>query len=139
MIKISKDNSEQDLQDFAYRWFKLFSENRINEAILLLDETNSYGTVWTEDTIKKLIEVDTFGSETRFGREHPEGVTYSNPETIKKPDYCIASLIEFTDGRGYSYEHDFPLNGTWSDLTAHFEFKKIDDHFAVILNDLHVM
>lgn len=139
MIKISKDNPEQDLQAFAYRWFTLFSENRINEALSLLDEANSYGTIWTESGIKKLIEVDTFGPETIFGREHPEGIIYSNPKTIEIPDYSIASAIEFTDGRGYSYDHDFPLNGIWSDLTAQFEFKKEHDHFSVILNDLHVL
>ena len=50
-----------------------------------------------------------------------------------------ASLIALSDRSGYAYDHDLPLNGQWSDLTAQFEFIKRPNGFAVILHDIHVL
>ena len=47
--------------------------------------------------------------------------------------------MAFDDGSGYSVEHDVPLNGEWSDLTAQFEFVRFPKGYAVVLHDLHVM
>jgi hypothetical protein len=50
-----------------------------------------------------------------------------------------ADVVPFKDGSGYSVEHDVPLNGEWSDLTAQFEFVGKSPEFEVILHDLHVL
>ena len=49
------------------------------------------------------------------------------------------SLVEFADGRGYSFEYDLPLSGEWSDLTAQFEFLRRPSGYAVVLHDIHVL
>ena len=50
-----------------------------------------------------------------------------------------AMLWELADQSGYRLDHDVPLNGQWSDLTAQFEFLRRPGGFAVVLHDLHVL
>ncbi len=49
------------------------------------------------------------------------------------------SLVEFDDGRGYSFEHDLPLGGEWSYPTAEFQFLRCPSGYAVVLHDIHVL
>lgn len=139
MIEISEDNTEKIIQNFVFKWFKLFSEDKISDAIKLIDKPNCYGINWTEEEIKNLIENETYGPGTIFQKEHPEGIVYSDPDMVPIPEYEISELILYRDGSGYYYEHDFPLNGEWSDLTAQFEFMKSGSKYFVILHDLHIM
>jgi hypothetical protein len=80
---------------------------------------------------------DNFSPETVFGKEHPEGVSVSSVSGTEGE--AQVDIVAFDDGSGYSVEHDVPLNGEWSDLTAQFEFLRFSKGYAVVLHDLHVM
>ena len=51
----------------------------------------------------------------------------------------VSSVGSYEDDAGYWLDHDMPLNGEWSDLTAQFEFQARSDGFDVVLLDLHVL
>jgi hypothetical protein len=50
-----------------------------------------------------------------------------------------AHVGAFDDGSGYWVNHDVPLNGEYSDLTAQFEFRRRGNALAATLHDLHVL
>jgi hypothetical protein len=136
MLRVSSTDPSDDLVGFVRSWFELLAENRFAEACGALDKPNSYGIRWTPDMIQSILE-DNFGPETVFGKEHPEGVAVSSISATEGS--ARVDISAFTDGSGYSLEHDVPLNGVWSDLTAQFEFERYPRGFAVVLHDLHVM
>ncbi|MES9956462.1 MAG: hypothetical protein ABW086_05385 [Sedimenticola sp.] len=136
MLRISTENPSDGFIEFIQSWFDLLAANHLEEACMALDKPNIYGIKWSPDMIKSILE-ENFGPETIFGKEHPEGVSVTAIAETKgevSPD-----VIKFTDGSGYSVEHDVPLNGEWSDLTAQFEFLRFRHGYAVVLHDLHVM
>ena len=136
MVHIESNNVEEELIHFIESWFDMIAKGRIEEACSALDKPNCYGIIWTPEKIEELIKNE-FGPETVFGLEHPNGVYFSAVQDTEGT--YRADALKFNDGSGYSVEHDVPLNGEWSDLTAQFEFigKKLD--FEVILHDLHVL
>ena len=135
MIEISSDAPEKSILDFVIRWMKLLADDRLNEACALLDEPNCYG-IGTPDLIKETVN-ETFSPHTRFYIYHPEGPVFTDPSELKKQRDIEA--IEFSDGSGYAFDYDIPLNGEWSELTAQFEFLKRPNGYSVVLHDLHVM
>lgn len=112
---------------FTRRWFQLFAKGAFADAASQLDEPNSYGERWSSMKIQEVL------------REYlrSEVVRVSDPDTI--PGGGRPNLTEFSDGRGYSFQHDVPLDGKWSDLTAEFEFLRRPTGYAVILHDIHVL
>lgn len=79
----------------------------------------------------------TFAPGTRFRIEHPNGPVFSPASTANGMPHL--SIIPFVDGTGYAVHHDVPLNGTFSDLTAQFEFTWAGTGLQVALYDLDVM
>lgn len=88
------------------------------------------------EKIKEVIK-DNFGPDTTFGHEHPKGGCFSAVKATR--GNYRADALKYDDGTGYSVEHDVPLNGKWSDLTAQFEFTGKNPVLKVILHDLHVL
>jgi hypothetical protein len=117
-------------------WFRLLAAGRWDEASAMVDEPNSYGIRWTPDYIRNVLDM-TYGPGCRFRAEHPEGPQFSDPDAATGiPE---ASVVELGDGGGYSADHDVPLNGRWSELSAQFEFLRRPSGLAVVLHDLHVL
>ena len=136
MLHIDSNNIEKELIHFVQKWFDLIADGEFEEACKKLDKPNCYGIKWTPEKIQDIIK-DEFGPETIFGDEHKNGVFFS---AVKDTNGSYRSdVLEFDDGRGYSVEHDVPLNGEWSDLTAQFEFLGKTPVFEIILHDLHVL
>lgn len=132
MIQINADRPDKSIIPFVKDWFVMMSDGRSEEACRSLDEPNCYGTVWTPDLINELL-LDTFGEN--YGDLGPPHI--SDPNDLRPVRFYPPE--PFDDGSGYFFDHDVPINGEWSDLTAQFEFKKREKGFAVILHDLHVL
>jgi len=128
---------EQDLIAFTRRWFRLLADGAWAEACGELNEPNSYDIRWGPDDIRYTVDLS-FPPGCRFRREHPEGPRFSNPDTATGGDGRPV-IVPLADGSGYQLDHDVPLNGEWSDLTARFGFLKRPAGYAVALQDLHVL
>jgi hypothetical protein len=102
----------------------------------MIDLPNAWGVTWTPESILKLV-TETFSPDTRFGAAHPEGPEFTEVDETTRSDHV--HLGSYEDGSGFWLDHDVPLNGEWSDLTAQFEFQKQAEDFAVVLIDLHVL
>jgi hypothetical protein len=89
-----------------------------------LGAPNSYGTTWTPAAIRKTL--------ADYGARE-----VTPPDTATGKPH--SSIVELKDGSGFSYDHDVPLDGAWSDLTAQFEFLRREGEFVVVLHDLHVL
>lgn len=109
---------------FARRWFAALAEHCDAEAVAMHDEPNSSGIAWTPESIRAVI--------AHYGARE-----VTSPDTASGEPH--SSLVVLTDGSGFSYYHDVPLDGEWSDLTAQFEFLRRESGLAVVLHDLHVM
>ena len=133
---IAEPNNPEALLVFIRNWFRLLAADRWPDACASLDERSQYGIEWTPEYIRHALNL-AFGPDCRFRSDHPEGPQFSDPDTASGT--CHASVLPFDDGRGFSADHDVPLNGLWSDLTAQFEFLRRPGGLAVILHDLHVL
>ena len=132
---LSLDAKPEDMVAFVGRWFKLMADGRVEAALSELDEPNSYGVRWSTEAIARLISQN-FGHGKYLAR-HPEGPLFTAPEAAN--GRADAEVVELEDGSGYVLDHNVPLNGEWSDLTAQFEFLRRDRGYAVVLHDLHVL
>lgn len=102
----------------------------------MIDLPNAWGIKWTPESIRELID-ETFSPDTQFGAAHPEGPVFTQVDESTQSDH--ADTGPYDDKSGFWLDHDVPLNGEWSDLTAQFEFQKQSNGFAVVLIDLHVL
>lgn len=109
---------------FVRRWFTALAEHRDAEAVAMITAPNSYGITWTPVSVRAAID-----------RHGARDVT--PPDTATGEPH--SSLVALADGSGWSFAHDVPLDGAWSDLTAQFEFLRHGSDFAVVLHDLHVL
>lgn len=134
MLKPS--SNEDEFIGFIQRWFRLLADGQIHKACTLIDEPNCYGVRWTKALILEVVQ-ENFGEGTVFNGQYLDAPKFCYPESAAG-EYR-ADVLEFDDGSGFSVEHDVPLNGEWSDLTAQFEFLRRPNGFAVVLHDLHVL
>jgi hypothetical protein len=133
---VTEPSNPDALLDVIRDWFRLLAAGQLNAACEALDEPNSYGIRWTPSRINAAIE-GAFGNECRFRMAHPEGPRFTDPDqAVGNPE---ADIFTYEDGRGFRADHDVPLNGMWSELTAQFEFLRRPQGLVVILHDLHVL
>ena len=133
MITID-DDPEVQLLNFVRTWFRLLARAEWDTALAMLDEPNSYGLRWTEEIITALLS-ETFGPGTPFVAEFG-APAFSDPDlTTGNAHHSFGEL----NGGGFWLDHDVPLNGAFSDLTAQFEFRARPTGYAAVLHDLHVM
>jgi hypothetical protein len=131
---ITADDTEAQLIAFARTWFRLLARGEWDAALAMLDEPNSHGIRWTRESISTLLH-ETFGPDTRFAAEFG-APSFSDPDLASGTEHH--SFGEF-DAGGFWLDHDVPLNGMFSNLTAQFEFHPRAVGFAAVLHDLHVM
>ena len=136
MIEVPAHAVEQTLVAFLRQWLKLLATGRSREACRMIDEPNCYGISWSLERLQQVVD-DAFGPGCRFRSRHPEGIRWTDPDDLG--DGGHPEIYPRDDGSGYRFEHDVPLNGEWSDLTAQFEFHRRPEGFAVVLHDLHVL
>jgi hypothetical protein len=136
VLHVSPSEAPDALRRWAQQWFALLAAGRLDEACAQLDEPNTYGVRWTPSAIRALVE-DTFAPGTHFRTAHPEGPVFT--PVLDARGTVRVDVAAFDDGRGYRMDHDVPLNGEVSDLTAQFEFRWRGNALAVILHDLHVL
>lgn len=127
MIPASTEEPAVTFTRFARDWFSLLARGEFTGAVSRLDEPNSYGERWGAEKIQSTLR--------DYARS--DSVSVADPDTIAGDG--SPSLVEFADGRGYSFEHDVPLGAEWSDLTAQFEFLRRPSGYAVVLHDIHVL
>jgi hypothetical protein len=128
------DNPKGQLIAFARAWFRLLARAEWDAALQMIDEPSTYGIRWTRERITGLVE-DTFGPATHFADELGPPA-FSDPDSAKGDPHPNFGKV---DGGGFWLDHDVPLNGAFSDLTAQFEFAPREDGYAAILHDLHVL
>ena len=136
MIQIPTEFPDRTLVVFVRRWLKLLAAGRWQEACEMIDEPNSYGITWTRERIQQIAE-DTFCPGSRFRSRHPEGIRWTDPDELGEGG--DPEIFPSEDESTYLFEHNVPLNGEWSDLTALFEFHRRPQGYAVVLHDLHVL
>jgi hypothetical protein len=133
MIQIPDTAPEATLLVFVRAWFKRIAAGRMQEACAILDEPNACGIRWTPERIHQAVE-DAFGITSAFRSRHPMGFRWTDPDELGdggNPQYCkVEGELD------YSFEHDVPLNGEWSELTAKFRFVRHSHGYAVALHDL---
>ena len=122
MIPASTDEPLVTFTRFARDWFRLLARGAFVDAAARFDEPNSYGQRWSAEQIQAALR---------------DSVHVTDPDSIATEPH--SSLVAFKDGRGYSFDHDVPLDGRWSDLTAQFEFLRRPSGYAVVLQDIHVL
>jgi hypothetical protein len=125
---------EEQLIEFVRAWLRLAAGGEWEKALAAIDEPNVYGIRWTRESIAELVE-DTFGPATRFAAQH-------GPPAFSDPDHAAGTAHHSfgrLDAGGFWLDHDVPLNGVYSDLTAQFEFVPRPGGFAVQLHGLHVL
>jgi hypothetical protein len=138
VVTVSADGAEQTLLAWVRAWLDLLAAGRLDDACALLDEPNSYGRRWTPADLVDIVD-RAYPAGTRWRAEHPQGPLFTPVATARGRDR--ASVGIFDGGGGYWVEHDVPLNGEFSDLTARFEFRRRggNEDLAAILHDMHVL
>ncbi len=126
MIPASTEEPVFIFTRFARDWFRLLARGAFEEAASHFDEPNSYGERWSNEQIRSVLRDYARSESTRV----------AEPDTL--PGDGHPNLVGFADGRGYSFQHDVPLDGRWSDLSAQFEFLRRPSGYAVVLHDIHV-
>ena len=119
---------EAAFREFVIRWIALLAQGQVSAAMAQIDEPNSYGAQWGPEQLSAVLTSYSGGRELA-------AVTLPSSSSGKPH----TNLVALADHSGYMYDHDLPLNGAWSDLTAQFEFLKRPNGFAVVLHDIHVL
>jgi len=136
---LAANTTVAECEAFVHRWFQLLAAGRFEQAIELLNHDGNSEQRWTTEKLRRLIEVDTFGAETKYAEKHPLGVKYSDPDHLPPRRAGDGKAVSLSDGTGWSIWATMPLNDEWSDLTACFEFQRKPDHMRVSLCDIHVL
>ncbi len=136
MLSIPSEDASEALLQWVREWLDLLAAGQLEEACARLDDPAPDGEHWTPGKITALVE-DTYRPGTPFRAEHPEGPIFTPVATVR--GRLLAHVGELDEGRGYWIDHDLPLNGEASDLTAQFSFVRRGESFAVMLENIHVM
>lgn len=116
---------ESEALKLVLRWFDLISAGNWNEALALIDAPSSYGQTWSRAQI-----------EARLAAYGTTGSRITPPATASGTRHVSSG--RFDDCRGFYLDCDLPLNGSWSDLSAQFEFRAANGQFSVSLQDILV-
>lgn len=127
---------EADLIAFVRQCLDLLGAGGFDEACAALDRPTSYGHRWTPHELQSLL-VETLRPESSLSRQHPDGLRFT-PASGAVGDPHPAFGV-FADGSGFWVDHDVPINGAFSELTAQFEFYGRGVSLEVALQDLHVL
>ncbi|MBF7074489.1 hypothetical protein ISG33_13870 [Glaciecola sp. MH2013] len=126
MPLIAKENKESAFKNYCQNWVSLLSARKFVEAQKLIDTENSYGEIWTEAKLIKIVQ-DYFDNTSR--------VEFQNEDLAK----CYPELLE-TESGSILFGFYLPANGEITDLTVEFEFIPNGNfEYAATINDVHVL
>ena len=131
-----RDDPKSAIERFVRSWLDLVGSGRLADACAALDQPTSYGESWTPERLEEVLR-DVFPPESRLSREAPHGIRFTPASDADGEPHVTFGT--FNDGKGYWMDHDVPLNGVFSDLTAQFEFHGEGSQLTVALQDLHVL
>jgi hypothetical protein len=137
MLVRTANGPEADFIRLVRGWFKMIAAGRWDAAFALIDLPPNLGLPHTPERFRHEIEQDHFVPGTVFANAHPEGVIYSDPDSVAgdgRPNLYQRNTPEVLE-----FEHDVPLNGEWSDLTSGWEFVVCAEGYLVRLDWLHVL
>ncbi len=134
---------DEALLTLARDWIELLAEDRFDEALAMLslpaDEEDRHG--FTPDTLRQWIA--NYGSWDPWRDGSVWRVTSVASATVPadRPIFVPkADVVRFApDPRSGVIELDIPLNGTWSDLAAQFDFGPAGDGIGLVLQDILVL
>ena len=134
-LKFPKTASDEELLVGVRRWVDLLSEDRFSEAYNLTAHDSYHA--WTPDLIRSVV--------AGYGMPHePENHEYriskiSQTEGGPSPRWEVERWQDAQPGSRVGFIwFDLPLDGEWSDLTATFEIVQDDEHYVLVLQDIHV-
>jgi hypothetical protein len=138
-VKLLAHNAADDeVLGLCYEWLDLVAADRFQEALDLLWVPPTYeeSQHWTPGSLRSYIE--NYGWWTPREDDTRWHVTPA-VDAVDGPDE--PSTIGRLDDDPHSgwVDLDLPLNGSWSDLTAQFEFTRMPGGTAVSLYDIHVL
>ncbi len=156
MISKPQNATAEFFVNFVRDWFKGIASGAWQEAFTRIDLAPNFGEPYSPQRFRHEVENDHFCDGTVFRKRHPEGIAYSDPNTIGESQYVelyplrgehewVSDDLEdevarcLREGWSIEVEHPIPLNGEWSDLTACFQFVDQGDNYAVRLDWLHVL
>jgi hypothetical protein len=126
MLALEAPKVQEGAREYALSFFELIALGDWAGALASIDHPTSYGRTWTRADIEH--EIATYGSGN---------LNLTSPTSV--PGEPHISTGYFNDGSGFYYDIAVPLDGRWSDLTAQFEFRKQENLYAVVLEDIHVL
>ncbi len=130
-------NPEAAIRDWIFRFFRFLAEDKFDHAVAMFDvAVYDKGKFWTAEFLRYIIEDLNFGPDTLYRVRHPEGVVYSDPDSIGESPELY--LHQYDDGSGFLLEVSFPLNGEWCELFARVEFLWQEKSLMARLHDVLV-
>ena len=136
MIYATPATAEEVIVRWMRDWLDLLAAGALEEACARLDAPGSDGRRWTPALLLDAVE-ETFDEGSRFGRAHPQGPVFTPVDEARGDPQVYVYRLD--DGTGYAAEHNVPLNGEISDLTALFQFTWRGEELATALYDLLVL
>ena len=137
MHRLARTAEDAQILDVAREWAALLADERYEEAMALLLPSDKWSPATVQTWIRNYgwYEPPADGSVYRVtNMATASGATGSFPRhEIDRLDHPA------TDGRVASLWFDLPLNGRWSDLTATFVVRQLDQDLVLELDDVHVM
>ena len=133
MIVVQAPAADEDILKVVERWIALIAEHRYDEACALLihDEANQN---WSAPMLAEVFR----GYEALEGRGQVTPVATAREEDYR-PDQDVDWWVEETGPFAGDIHYSLPLNGVWSDLTAMFNIRRVQNGFALELDDIHVL
>src|SRR5512141_3111539 len=135
MLPRTTDGPEADFIRFVRAWFKMISAGQWDAAFAVLDLPPNVGPPYTPERFRYEVEQDHFGPGTVFAEAHPEGIIYSDPDSVIRDGR--PNLFQRKTPDVLEFEYDVPLCGEWSDLTSGWEFVSRPEGYLVRLDWLH--
>src|SRR5262245_3231087 len=140
MLTLPSTAKDEQLLRIVDVWLERLADGDFAGALAITAHDPYYG--WTPDRLQRTI--------AGYGDPHePASHVVTRPTSTQDSQATHArrivtrSAVPRHVGSGQFaigiVQHDLPLDGNWSDLTAIFELRQHDDQVLLVLNDIHVL
>jgi hypothetical protein len=135
------DATDDEIVTLCREWVDLMAAGRTPEALDLLWIPDDYDDSQRWTPARLVGYIANYGNSqptpdgTRWTITPPEAAAVGERGAPRKPE--VGRLDDHPSSGWVDY--DLPLNGEWSDLTAQFEFRRVEGGTRVSLYDLHVL
>jgi hypothetical protein len=134
MKQLPSDSDDATIVAAIEEWVDFLANGKLDEATAWLYQPPHTTQPMTAELIDQLI-VDYWWDAPPAGGRHR--VTQRESAAGGGPRTSIVRLT--ADPTAGSVYYALPVDGKWSDLTAIFEFRRLDDATVISLDDLHVL